>query len=64
MQDRTYRVHLSPEPEGGYTITVPALPGCVSFGESVDEALAMAREAIAAYLESLAKDREPIPESI
>ncbi len=40
--------------EGGYTVTVPALPGCVTEGDTVEESLAMAREAIAGYLESLA----------
>ncbi|MBA4304044.1 MAG: hypothetical protein C0424_07450 [Sphingobacteriaceae bacterium] len=42
----TYKLHLSKEVEGGYTVLVPALPGCVSFGEDIDEAIAMAKEAI------------------
>jgi antitoxin HicB len=37
---------LPKEPEGGCIVTVPAFPGCVTFGETVDEAIAMAREAI------------------
>jgi len=52
MADLTYKVLLRPEPEGGYTVTVPALPGCVTFGESVEEAMKMAQEAIELYLSS------------
>ncbi len=39
--------------EGGYVVTVPALPGCISQGETVDEALKMAKDAIQGYLEAL-----------
>lgn len=53
-----YYIHLRPEPEGGYTVTVPALPGCITFGKTVDEAKAMAQEAITAYLASMRKHRE------
>lgn len=49
----TYKLHLSKEVEGGYTVLVPALPGCVSFGEDIDEAIAMAKEAISLYIEEL-----------
>ena len=55
-----YHVYLKPEPEGGYTVTVPALPGCVSFGETVEEAKTMAQDAIEAYLTSMAKHNEEI----
>lgn len=48
-----YRVILEPQEEGGYTIYVPALPGCVSQGETRDEALNNIKEAIEGYLESL-----------
>lgn len=58
-----YTVLLRQEPEGGYTVTCPALPGLVSYGESLEEARHMAAEAIEAYLESLQKDGEPIPAS-
>ncbi len=60
--EHTYNVLLQPEPEGGYTVTCPS-PGLVSYGESLEEARAMAAEAIGAYLESLQIDGEPIPES-
>ena len=56
-----YRLLLQKEPEGGYTITVPTLPGCVTFGETVDEAIAMAREAIELYIEDLQEKGEEIP---
>ena len=62
MKPLLYRLRLTPEPEGGFTVTVPALPGCVTYGRTLEEANAMAREAIAAYLESLAKHGEPLPD--
>ncbi len=61
MKTFSYRVLLRKEPEGGYTVTVPALPGCVTFGETVEEAQTMAKEAIELYLESLRDHGEPIP---
>jgi predicted RNase H-like HicB family nuclease len=61
-RQRQYTVLLQPdEDEGGYTVTVPALPGIVTQGETVDEALEMARDAIALYLEDLVADGQPIP---
>lgn len=45
------RVILEPSDEGGYTVTVPSLPGCISEGDSVDDALINIREAIELYLE-------------
>lgn len=62
MKKCTYRIHLEPESEGGFTVTVPALPGCVTWGADCEEALAMAREAIEGYLEVLAEEGKPIPE--
>ena len=56
-----YRILLRKEPEGGYTITVPTLPGCITFGENVDHALEMAKEAIELYIESLVAHGEEIP---
>ena len=58
----SYVILLQPEPEGGYTVTCPALPGLVTFGESLAEARAMAADAIRGYLECLREDGEPIPE--
>ena len=48
---------LDAMPEGGYFITVPALPGCTSFGESIDEALVMVREAMDLWIE-VARERD------
>lgn len=60
---RRYTVVLIPE-EGEYVVMVPALPGCVTQGSTRDEALAMARDAITGYLDSLAQHGEPIPEEV
>jgi antitoxin HicB len=57
----SYQINLVPEPEGGYTVLVPALPGCVSYGATVEEATAHAREAVELHLENLAAHREPLP---
>ncbi len=56
-----YNVIFAPEPEGGFTATVPSLPGCVTYGKNLQEATKMAREAIQLYLESLKKHNENIP---
>jgi len=61
MRSLNYRILLRKEPEGGYTVTVPSLPGCVTFGETVEEAITMAREAIELYLEDLREKGEEIP---
>ena len=63
MNERQYAIILHPdEEEGGYTVTVPALPGCVTQGESLEEAIAMARDAIRLHIEALAADGLPVPE--
>jgi antitoxin HicB len=61
MSSREYDVVLMPEDDGGYSVTVPTLPGCVSQGETREEALSMIREAIELYLESLDAHHDPIP---
>ena len=59
----TYTVILHPDPEeDGYTVTVPALPGCVTQGETLEEAIAMAKDAIRLHIDSLLADGEPVPE--
>lgn len=59
---REYHVVLIPEDEGGFSVTVPDLPGVYTQGETRDQALAMAKEAIEVYLDSLADDgRQPEP---
>jgi len=54
----SYKLLLKPEPEGGYTVTVPALSGCVTYGDTIDEAISMAKEAIELYIESLVAHNE------
>jgi antitoxin HicB len=56
----TYKIHLTKETEGGFTVVVPALSGCVTYGEDLDEALEMAKEAIELYIEDLKARNEPI----
>ncbi len=57
----SYRVFFRKESEGGYTAIVPTLPGCVSFGETLEEAMEMVKEAIELYLESLKAHGEAVP---
>lgn len=59
-----YRVLIEQDEDGGFVAEVPALPGCVSQGETRQEAVANIREAIAGYLESLEDHQEPVPPSI
>ena len=59
--ERDYTVLFEPAAEGGYVATCPALPGLVTEGDSLEEARTMAEDAIKGYLESLRKDREPVP---
>lgn len=56
-----YRILLRREPEGGYTVIVPSLPGCVTYGETIEEAIAMAKEAAELYIESLRAHNEEVP---
>ncbi|MCK5833769.1 type II toxin-antitoxin system HicB family antitoxin [bacterium] len=58
---RNYRILLRKEPEGGFTVTVPLFPGCVTFGDTMDEAIKMAEEAIELYIESLVEHGDEVP---
>ena len=62
MNQRTYRILLTQEPEGGYTVNVPALPGCITYGKDIEHAMAMAREAIELYVETLQAEGDLIPD--
>jgi len=53
---------LQPEPEGGYTITVPSLPGCISYGKSFEEAMEMIKDAIEGWVAVAREEGVPIPE--
>ena len=59
-KDHHFNIYLRPEPQGGYTVIVPALPGCVTYGKTVREAREMAGDAIGAYLASMADHGESI----
>lgn len=56
-----YTVILEREADGGYVVSVPALPGCVSQGDNRDEALANIREAIQLYIEDCREAGDPVP---
>jgi len=56
-----YTAVFEPAEEGGYVVTVPALPGVVTEGDTLDEARAMVADAIKGYLEVLREDGQPIP---
>jgi predicted RNase H-like HicB family nuclease len=57
----TYSVELEPQKEGGYTVRVPVLPGCISEGDTLEEALKNVKDAIEGYLKVLAKHKRPVP---
>ena len=50
-----YPIVLTPEDEGGFTVTVPDLPGCITYGKSLEEAKEKAVEAIEGFLEAMKK---------
>ena len=51
-----FKVVLEPDEEGGYTVYVPSLPGCISEGDKIEDALANVKEAIELYLEPADED--------
>lgn len=57
----SYTINLQREPEGGYTVIVPALPGCISYGQTYEEALLMAKDAIRCHVEGLQQIGGDIP---
>jgi predicted RNase H-like HicB family nuclease len=57
----TYTVVLTPSSVGGWVVEVPALPGCLTEGDTVDEALAMAQDAIDCYLSIILEDGKALP---
>ncbi len=61
MKILNYKILLKKEPEGGYTVLVPSLPGCITYGETIDESIINAKEAIELYIESLKSHGEEIP---
>jgi predicted RNase H-like HicB family nuclease len=59
--DNPLRIVLLTPDSGGYVASVPSLPGCVSQGDTWDEAVANIREAIRLYIEVLREDGRPVP---
>ena len=60
---KKYTIILEPDTEeGGYTVTVPTLPGCITQGETVEQCIERAQEVIIGYIESLRAAGEPVPE--
>ena len=60
MRERDYEVRLEPQEDGGFTVFVPELPDVVTEGETRDEALAMAKDAIDGYLEAMREEGWPV----
>ena len=60
-QHYKYNIILRPEKEGGFTVLVPALPGCVTYGKTLSGARRMAADAIAGYITSMRKHGEHVP---
>lgn len=58
-----FNVVFRAEPEGGFTVLVPALPGCITYGKDIKEAQKMAEEAITLYLEDVAANGEELPQN-
>lgn len=57
-----YTVIFEPAEEGGYTVSVPALPGCISEGDTFEEATKMITDAMKGYLEVLKEEKQEIPQ--
>jgi antitoxin HicB len=57
----TYIVHIQPAQEGGFVAFFPALPGCHTQGETFEEVIAMAKDALSGYMECLRAHGDPIP---
>ena len=59
-----YRITIEQDEDGIFVAEVPALPGCITQGETRSEAIANAKEAIGLYMESLKAHNDPVPPSI
>ncbi len=62
MNELNYTVLFEPLEDGGYMVVVPALPGVITCGETLDQARTMAADAIKCHCEGLLKDGEPLPD--
>jgi antitoxin HicB len=61
LEEFHYTVYFEPQPGNGFAVVFPAFPEIVTFGQTLDEARAMARDALRCHLEGLRKDGLPIP---
>ena len=61
MKTLRYKIMLRKEEDGTYTVIVPSLPGCLTFGRTVEEALTMAKEAIEGFIASMIARGEEVP---
>lgn len=61
---RTYTIVIEPDETGDLFVTVPALPGCVTHGKTVEECKERAIEAIEVHIAGLIADGEPVPEEV
>ena len=61
MKRLHYNLIFRPEKEGGFTVSVPSLPGCISYGRNLNEAKQNIQDAIDGYIKSLIKHKETIP---
>ena len=61
MADYNYTVYFEPLEEGGYQVIVPAIPEICTFGDTLEEAREMAKDAIRCVIESALKESDPIP---
>jgi predicted RNase H-like HicB family nuclease len=59
----TYTIVFDPDPDGGFVVTCPALPGLVTHGETIEEAREMARDAMEGFVGVLLEDGEKVPDS-
>ena len=59
-----YNLIFRPEQEGGFTVLVPSLPGCITYGKNLEEAKRMAKDAVKGYIYSLKKHKESIPSDV
>jgi antitoxin HicB len=62
IMQRTYKILLHKEPEGTFTVSVPALPGCMTYGDTVEHAIEMAKEAIELYIAELQDRGDYVPD--
>lgn len=61
MPEYTYTANIEPLEKGGFMVSVPALPGCFSYGKTYEVAIEMAREAIEIHVDGLLKHGQPVP---